>query len=125
MLVSEQFIQVLDDLCKRFGIAIDWTNENIVPYITTLFEKFIRWEIATSIVWLVVWSLGFIICSVLVFKKGKQLIDELEDFGAVIFFFFVLIGMVCIVGVITQTIDIVTCMTFPEMQLIEYIQNAF
>ena len=51
MTVSEQIIQVIDALCEKFGIVVDWTNENVFPYLETLCEKLIAYEIATSIVW--------------------------------------------------------------------------
>ena len=31
--MSQQIIEVLDYLFEKFGIAIDWTSENIMPYI--------------------------------------------------------------------------------------------
>ena len=52
MTMSEEIIKVLDELCKRFGLAIDWTNENVIPYITILCEKLVNYEIVTSIVYL-------------------------------------------------------------------------
>lgn len=33
-MTAEGIIQVLDELFKRLGIAVDWTTENIMPYIT-------------------------------------------------------------------------------------------
>ena len=50
--MSKEIIAVLDDLAKRFGVAIDWTSKNVTPYLTELFEKFITWEMATSIAWI-------------------------------------------------------------------------
>ena len=35
---SEQIIEVLNALCEKFGIAIDWTAENVMPYLTDLAE---------------------------------------------------------------------------------------
>lgn len=35
MTVSDQIINVLDALCEKFGLVIDWTSENVVPYLTT------------------------------------------------------------------------------------------
>lgn len=29
--MSENIIKVLDELGKRFGIAIDWSSENVTP----------------------------------------------------------------------------------------------
>lgn len=36
MTVSEQIISVLDALCEKFGIAINWTEENVIPYVEIL-----------------------------------------------------------------------------------------
>lgn len=41
MSMSEQVISVIDVICDKFGIAIDWTSENILPYIQELFQKYI------------------------------------------------------------------------------------
>ena len=50
---SQNVIEIFDDLCERIGIAIDWSAENIMPYIKDLFERFIRFEIGTSIFYIV------------------------------------------------------------------------
>ena len=31
--MSDEIIKLLDDLGQRFGIAIDWSSENMMPYI--------------------------------------------------------------------------------------------
>lgn len=46
---SNEIIKLLDDLSKRLGVAIDWSNENIMPYLNGLVDRFIKWEIARSI----------------------------------------------------------------------------
>ena len=33
MKVSNQIIEVLEYLCQKFGIVIDWTSESILPYL--------------------------------------------------------------------------------------------
>ena len=48
MSVSSEVIEILDYLGDKLGIAIDWTNENIIPYLQVLINKFIKWEISTS-----------------------------------------------------------------------------
>ena len=48
MEVSDQIIKVLDEVGKRFGLAIDWTQQNIVPYLQELSHKIINYEIWTS-----------------------------------------------------------------------------
>ena len=57
MTVSEQIIQVINALCEKFGIAINWTSENVIPYLETLCRKLITYEISTSIFWMVIMTL--------------------------------------------------------------------
>lgn len=37
--MSQEIIKVLDNLCEKFGIAIDWTSQNVKPYLQELFCK--------------------------------------------------------------------------------------
>ena len=41
MEISEQVIKVLDAVCDKFGIAIDWSSNNVIPYIEQLRNKII------------------------------------------------------------------------------------
>ena len=41
MEISEQVIKVLDAVCDKFGIAIDWTSNNVIPYIEQIGNKII------------------------------------------------------------------------------------
>ena len=50
--MSEEIIKVLDVLAEKFGLAVDWTSENVIPYLEQLCGKYVNYEIATSVVWL-------------------------------------------------------------------------
>jgi hypothetical protein len=125
MTLSDQIIQVLDALCEKFGIVVDWTSANVVPYLTTLCEKLVSYEIWTSVAWIVISIIGFI-CVLIAAKHLPAGLDSIDadDFitGTA-----VLIGagvaVLCIVGVIGQTMDIIKCVTFPELFVFEYIQD--
>lgn len=30
--MAEQIVEVLNALCEKFGIAVDWSSENVVSY---------------------------------------------------------------------------------------------
>lgn len=134
MTMSEEIIKVLDELCKRFGLAIDWTNENVLPYITMLCEKLVNYEICTSIAWIViflVFSIGSIVATKKLyptFKRGLEQDKRTYDCGWEIGTTFALIGLViinvaAIIVIGTQIMDIIKCATFPEMYIFEYINN--
>ena len=118
MNVSEQIINVIDNLCQKFGIAIDWTADNVLPYITTICEKYIHWEISTSIAWMImVGSLTLITLIAAIFICKFCYWDGLEW----IIFGFVLIFSICVIG--QQTFDIIECKTFPEKAIYDYVTN--
>lgn len=133
MTVSEQIIQVLDALCEKFGLAIDWTSENVIPYLTTLGEKLISYEVWTSVFWIGLMTV-LTIASVIatkrlypVFKEGIENQDWIECGWSVGTGFAIagLIGLytATIIVIGTQIIDIIKCTTFPEMYVFEYIQS--
>ena len=113
MQVSDQIIEVLDYICKKLGLTIDWTSENVLPYVQTLCNKYINWEIASSIIWIVI-GVVCIILSVILIRK-------INDDDLLLFLFASLVAGVIIIGV--QAFDIVKCIYFPELQLFEYVQT--
>ena len=127
--MSEEIIKVLDELCKRFGIAIDWTSENVLPYAEELAKKFVNYELATSILWIVFWMVMFAIALVAAVKTTKLAIEDgwIDEGKALLSAFCVAlaIGFGITTGVvfINNGIDIVTCLTFPEKAIFEYVST--
>lgn len=133
MSVSDEIIKVLDALAEKFGLMIDWTSENIVPYVETLLGKCVAYELATSIVWLVF----AIIIGVVCFFLFKALYNN-EDFGvsydysspdkfgrSCAYVGVIALTLVPIFIIATQTLDIVTCAVFPEKVIIEELQSIY
>lgn len=133
MTVSEQIIQVLDALCEKFGIVIDWTSENVIPYITTLGSKLISYEIWESIAWMVfslLMSVGITLIAKKLFPVFKRGVENQKSYeiGWNVASTFAIIGLVIFYSImiaefVTQTMDIIKCATFPELFIFEYIQD--
>ena len=120
MTVSSEIIEVLDYLGEKFGIAIDWTSNNVLPYLQALVDKFIKWEISTSILWIAIAIFIIVMTITLINLKGFREINE-ETYGMLwvparllILGFFVVI---CV-----QIFDIVECNVFPEKVLYDFIK---
>ena len=62
--MSEEVIKILDDLGQRFGIAIDWSSQNVLPYMQDLFERFIEYRNISAIIWIVVSVIMFIVTGI-------------------------------------------------------------
>lgn len=126
MTVSNQIIQVLDALCEKFGMAIDWTSENVIPYISVLCEKLITWEIWSSVAWIGIMMVASVISIIITVRYkvfSEDIIDAFDIIGC-----FIIIGLiglwVCTVICIgVQIFDIIKCNTFPELYIFEYIQT--
>ena len=120
MTVSSEIIEVLDYLGEKFGIAIDWTSNNVLPYLQTLIDKFIKWEISTSIVWIVIAAFVIVAMIVLINLKGFREINE-ETYGMLWISIIVLI-IVSFIVICIQIFDIVECNMFPEKALYDFIK---
>lgn len=118
MQISDQIIAVLDNLCQRFGVAIDWSQQNILPYLQELAGKYITYEICTSITWCAIMAVLLIVSAVLTKLAWKSDVEELI-FPAI--FALVFISIFFFVVTATQAFDIVECLTIPEKTLIEYL----
>ena len=121
MTVSSEIIEVLDYLGEKFGIAIDWTSNNVLPYLQTLADKFIKWEISTSIVWIIIAVFVMVGMIVLINSKGVREINE-ETYGMLWIPIIALI-LASFMIICVQIFDIVECNIFPEKVLYDFIKT--
>lgn len=124
--MSNEIIKVLDDLSRRFGIAIDWSSTNIMPYLQDLMARIIKYETYTSTMWLIIGIIVFIIglyCirKALKFAKSETIGNEpLMTIFIILGVSSLVIGYISIFGEIT---DIIEVNTVPEKYIIEEIQS--
>lgn len=122
--MSDEIIKVLDNLGQKFGIAIDWTSQNIMPYLQDLMNRFINLQNARAIIWIVIFSFLVIVTIILTIIYIKHLKKENEEYdiptaifiGAVILFGLA-IPLICNIFGLMQNIYT------PEITLLEYITN--
>lgn len=121
---SKEIINVLDYLCGKFGIAIDWTSDNVMPYLEDLCGRYINYEVYTSIAWCVVvaailvviglvWIIGVIVNR---FSRSNTDIPE------VCFVFFFIFLAISFITWTVQAFDIIECYTIPEKTILEYLK---
>ena len=117
--MSDEIIKILDDLGQRFGVAIDWSSQNVMPYLQNLMSRFVKYETATSILWML---LGVIILSVCLAFAIRMFKSDDCDTQCLA----VLLCMIALIGVaiiVCQAIDIITVNTIQEKTIIEYINS--
>lgn len=73
--MTDEIIKLLDELAKRFGIVIDWTSENLMPYLEDLFDRFITYNIVVDVFWIIM-AFVVICFDVWFVKKSYQMYKE-------------------------------------------------
>lgn len=122
--MSEEIIKVLDNLGQKFGIAIDWTSQNVLPYLQDLMTRFISLQNTKAIIWIVILSI-LILLTVTVMIIGIKSAGEDEDYEefescvglGIIFIIILSIPLLCNIFGLMQNIYT------PELTIIDYISN--
>ena len=132
--MGEEIIKVLDALSEKLGIAIDYTSDNVIPYIQQLSEKLVNYELATSIMFVILNIIPVIVTLVLIkyimksVKNGTYTIKGSEfTVYEVATILAAVLSFLCIfftINIIFEAIDIITCITFPEKIIFEYVTEV-
>ena len=51
--MANEIIKVLDELCNKFGIVVNWADQNVLSYVQELSTKCVNWKMGISIVHLI------------------------------------------------------------------------
>ena len=129
MQISEQMINIFNDLAQRFGVVIDWTQQNVLPYLQDLMGKIIKWSIFLSSFELgfgVLCIIGCVVCAVCAYRYHNHYCTDCsyEGMGTALFIIGSLIcGVIGICFVIIGGIDLARVCIFPELQILEFVQG--
>ena len=77
-MISDEIIKVLDNLAQKFGIAIDWTSEKVMPYLQNLFDRYINYDIFINILEMSILLVLTIVFGILSYKWLKKWNKENE-----------------------------------------------
>lgn len=119
MSTSDQIIAVINDLCQKFGIAIDWSKETVMPYIEELCGRYVTYEAYTSMAWCVAAAAVVVIIGIAwIVAKAT----EYDYMGFVSCCFWVSLCGAFIIWLV-QAMDIIACNTIPEKVIIDYLNG--
>lgn len=131
MSFSNELITVLDYLAQKLGIVIDWTSDNVTPYLKDLCDRFIEYEIFNSYMTIGAWAvfLLFFVCWLIpthIIAKNRLNWDwdHITCWVAgVAWVGFIICSIGTIASAIYEGFHIVECWKMPEKVIIEYVQN--
>ena len=117
MTVSNQIIAVLDAICEKFGIVIDWTASNIMPYLQDLCKRIVTYEIATSAAWIILQVVIVVLAFYIRNKKIKPLAEADDDDCCLVIAttICIVIAIIATIVICVQVADIIKALTIPEI----------
>jgi hypothetical protein len=140
---AEEIIKVINELCNKFGVAIDWTSQNVMPYLQELMGRIVKYKIiGTSIglgigILMILFAIIFSIVLIQSYRYSRNLDKDtvfFESYGTgavpdpnMVGAVAIAISIICLIfgGIITAlSIDeIIKWVFVPELGLYEYITS--
>jgi p-aminobenzoyl-glutamate transporter AbgT len=65
---NNQIIELLKELANQLGIAVDWTSENIKPFIIEIMNRNAKFAIFSSVIWML-FAMTFMVLSIVAMYK--------------------------------------------------------
>lgn len=129
METANKVIEVLDYICAKLGIVIDWTADTISQYLPIILQKFVAYEASSYIFWIcfgILWLIGGAICS----RQYSKYVKRANEDGYGIDFddietLWVVAAVACFGIGLTITCcniyDLVHLLVFPEFAFYQYV----
>ena len=140
---SNQVIEILNEICNKLGIAVDWTSENILPQVKIVCEKLVKYFIIQKSI---MCSFGFLfVCVVIAYgisllkqflqcrttKKDNFLFEyfkysgstDLQSYTWIINVIAIVIGLTGIILFGIGLSGLIKWLTVPEIAIIEYLTD--
>lgn len=130
METANKAVEVIDALCEKFGIVVNWTGANILPYAEDLMSRFVKWKIGTSIFWMcfipILTLIVFFVAKY--FHKKAVELDYDPDYDEVwlaiiCWIIFAGLALASIIVVGCNIYNIIECLTIPEKVIIDYLTS--
>lgn len=125
MTVSSQIIEVLDAICQKFGIVIDWSADTIIPYVTELVQKIAKFSIGKNIFYI---SINVFLIILGIWLIRKAIVDS-NKLGYEIEGFMYCSGAICIIVALiwgsVSVVALIKAITLPELVAFEYVKDLW
>lgn len=114
---AKDLIDVLDYVGDKLGATIDWSSNNLVPYIQELGEKIVNYKAGLAWLYIGLASLIAVIALILLIISGLNSWHDGMLFASACLF------VVAIVIAIINAHTLIACNTFPEKVILDYLDS--
>ena len=127
MTFSEQLIHLIDEFAKRIGVVIDWTNDNVMPYLSDLITRYGQFHLTTNSIMFVICLLVSILCLWGWIKVVKCFLsDDIYDlYGLEVFAILILViaTIISLLGLFHFGYQMIQLLFIPEWFILEQLQG--
>lgn len=131
--MSKEIIEIFDYIGEKLGVAIDWTQENIIPYLTDLLERYVTFNIIMHAIGLFLGIAGTVCAIVMLthiyFQADREESifwevdswkdDVLTSSGLITAIVSGLMGLFALSALIYNPVELLKWIFIPEFQIIE------
>lgn len=137
--MGDEVIKVLNHLGDQFGVAIDWSSTNVMPYLNDLMTRMIKYGIYINIyhiIYAIFITALFIIVTIVLYKIAYKMIlnsEENEEYVhsakilstafAISLVTTVIVALIEVGNIKDCIADIIELNTVPEKYVVEIIQD--
>ena len=84
--MDKELCNVIDKIAEKIGIVIDWSNENVMPYIQDIMQRYRTMNIINNIIVMTVCAIIITICVIAAVKITKSITNGLQNTVSSIWF---------------------------------------
>ena len=84
--MDKDLCNVIDKIAEKIGVAIDWSSENVMPYIQDIMQRYRTMNIVNNIIVMTVCAIIITICVIVAVKIKKGIINGLQNTESSIWF---------------------------------------
>lgn len=77
--MDEELCNVIDKIAEKIGVAIDWSSENVMPYIQDIMQRYRAMSIIETVIIMAVCAIVMTICVIVAIKMAKGVINGLNN----------------------------------------------
>ena len=122
---NNQLVELLKELANQLGIAVDWTSENIKPFVIDLMMRNAKYELFTSLFWIALALIVAVLSIVMIKQVDKENsegnISDDDCCGTVLLF--ATLTLVATVIFFCQIYDVGKALYMPELLLLETLKS--
>lgn len=84
--MDKELCNVIDKIAEKIGVVIDWSSENVMPYIQDIMQRYRTMNIVNNIIVMTVCAIIITICVIVAVKITKGIINGLQNTESSIWF---------------------------------------